>query len=69
MKSQDKVPFYKRLLTVKETAEYLGRSEAAIRELVWHGKIGYIRTDRRIMFDIRDLDKWIDENRVSEGEI
>ena len=54
----------KRLLTVRETARYIGRTESAVRELAWHGKVPYIRSDRRGMFDIRDLEHWIDENRV-----
>ena len=55
-----------RLLTVREAAEYLGRTETAVRELVWHGQLAHIRTDRRVMLDLRDLDSWIDTNRVAE---
>lgn len=54
----------RRLLSVRETALYLGRSEIAVREMTWNGKLPHIRTDRRVMFDIRDLDRWIDENRI-----
>jgi excisionase family DNA binding protein len=54
----------RRLLSVREAAQYLGRSEIAVREMTWNGKLPHIRTDRRVMFDIRDLDRWIDENRV-----
>ncbi len=55
-----------RLLTVREAAEYIGRTETAVRELIWNGKLAHIRTDRRVMLDIRDLDSWIDTNRVAE---
>ena len=55
-----------RLLAVREAAEYIGRTETAVRELVWNGKLAHIRTDRRVMLDIRDLDSWIDTNRVAE---
>ncbi len=54
----------RRLLTVREAGKYIGRTESAVRELVWNGKLAHIRTDRRVMLDIRDLDRWIDENRV-----
>ena len=54
----------RRLLTVKEAAKYIGRTESAVRELVWNQKLPHIRCDRRVMLDIRDLDRWIDENRV-----
>jgi len=54
----------RRLLTVREAAKYIGRTESAVRELVWNRKLAHIRTDRRVMLDIRDLDRWIDANRV-----
>jgi len=53
-----------RLMAVKQAAVYLGRTEIAVREMTWAGKLPYIRADRRIMFDIDDLDRWIDVNRV-----
>jgi len=53
-----------RLLTVKEAAIYLGRSVNAIRELVWKGALPIVRTDRRIHFDIHDLDEWIQKNKT-----
>ena len=56
----------KRLLSVRETARYIGRTEVAVREMTWNGKLPYIRADRRIMFDIRDLDRWIEQNRILE---
>ena len=58
----------KRLLSVRETARYIGRTETAVREMVWNQKLTHIRTDRRVMFDIRDLDRWIDANRVGERD-
>ena len=63
MNSKTQTFLSKRLLTVKEGAEYLGRSESAIREMIWDGKLPAIRADRRVMLDIRDLDHWIDRNR------
>ena len=57
----------RRLLTVREAAQYIGRTESAVRELVWNGKLPHIRTDRRVMFDIRDLDRWIDIKRVDSN--
>ena len=59
---------FRRLLTVKEAAKYIGRTETAVRELVWNQKLAHIRSDRRVMLDIRDLDRWIDENRIAEGD-
>ncbi len=57
----------RRLLTVREAAKYIGRTESAVRELVWNEKLPHIRCDRRVMLDIRDLDRWIDTNRVDSN--
>ncbi len=57
-----------RLFSVCEAAEYIGRTETAVREMVWNGKLPHIRTDRRVMLDIRDLDRWIDQNRVEGSQ-
>ncbi len=57
----------KRLLSVRETAYYIGRTETAVREMTWNGKLPHIRADRRVLFDIRDLDRWIDINRVDSN--
>ncbi len=57
----------RRLLTVREAAKYIGRTESAVRELVWNEKLPHIRSDRRVMLDIRDLDRWIDTNRVDSN--
>ena len=54
----------KRLYSVDEAAVYLGRSVWGLREMVWAGKLPIIRDGRRILLDINDLDKWIDNNRT-----
>jgi excisionase family DNA binding protein len=51
----------RRLLSVEEAAEYLGRSESAVYNLVSDGKLRSVRFDRRISFDIRDLDNLIEQ--------
>ena len=56
-------PVRKRLLSIKEASEYLGRSLWGIRELQWKGILPYVRFDRRIYFDIRDLDEVIDRHK------
>jgi len=55
----------KRLFTLKEAAEYLGRSGWSMRELVWAGKIPVVRQDggRKIFLDIEDLNNFIDRNK------
>lgn len=53
----------KRLLSVKEAGDYLGRSVLATRELMYKGVLPYIKFDRRIYFDIRDLDRVIEQHK------
>ena len=56
----------KRLLNIKECAEYLGLSIQALYNRVAQRRITYIKEGRRILFDIEDLQKWIEEHKVKE---
>jgi len=58
-------PLGKRLYTLKEAAEYLGRSDWSMRELIWGGRIPVVRGDgaRKIFLDIKDLDEYIQRNK------
>ena len=50
----------KRLYTIKEAAEYLGRPVWGVRELIWSGKIPAIQDGRKQYLDIFDLDRYIE---------
>jgi hypothetical protein len=56
----------KRLYTLKEGAQYLGRSEWGMRELIWAGKIPVVREEgaRKIFLDLQDLDNFIQKNKA-----
>ena len=54
----------KRLYSIKESAVYLGRSACAVREMIWKGKIPYIKDGRRTLLDIIDMNEWIDRNKT-----
>ena len=54
----------KRLYNLQEGAVYLGRSVGAVREMLWAGKMPYIKDGKRILIDIRDMDSWIDKNKI-----
>ncbi len=54
----------KRLYSIKESAVYLGRSVCAVREMLWKGKMPYIKDGARILLDIQDMNEWIDRNRI-----
>jgi len=57
----------KRLYSIQEAAIYLGRSTWSVREMIWAGKIPYIKDGKRIFVDIRDLDEWIEKNKTTFG--
>lgn len=54
----------KRLLTPAEAAEYLGRTEDAIRQMVHRRQVPFVKTGKLLRFDIRDLNEWINERKV-----
>lgn len=56
----------KRLYTLKEGAEYLGRSEWGMRDLIWKQAIPVVKQPmcRKIYLDITDLDAFIDKNKA-----
>ena len=54
----------RRLLTAKEAGVYLGRSEAAIRQMTYKRQLPVVRDGRNVRYDVRDLDARIDDLRV-----
>ena len=58
-------PVSKRLYTLREAAQYMGRSEWSMRELIWSGEIPVVRQagGRKIFLDVHDLEKFIDQNK------
>ena len=52
-----------RLMTTKAAAAYLGITGNALRQWVAVGKLPTVRADRHLRFDVRDLDKLIEENK------
>lgn len=53
----------KRLFSVPEAGYYLGRSTWAVREMIYAGKLPFIRDGRRILLDKNDMDDWIEKSR------
>lgn len=53
----------KRLYTISEAAEYLGRSEWSIRRLDWDGVLPSVRVGRRVHFDVSDMDDLIERSK------
>jgi hypothetical protein len=59
-------PLGKRLYTLKEAAEYLGRSVWGMRDLIWAQVIPVVKQPmcRKIYLDINDLDAFIEKNKA-----
>jgi excisionase family DNA binding protein len=72
MSSPDKIlhnspkQIQKRLFTLKEAAQYLGRSVWSMRELIWAGVIPVVRQEggRKIYLDKIDLDSFVEKNKT-----
>ena len=64
LRDQGASPRMRRLLSREAAAEYIGRTESGVDHLVASGAIPTVRADRRVMFDVRDLDAWIDANKA-----
>ncbi len=57
----------KRLYSIKDASIYLGRSLWSVREMLWAGKLPYIKDGKRIFVDIRDMEHYIDQNKTTFG--
>jgi excisionase family DNA binding protein len=53
-----------RLFTVEQAAAYLGRTKEGMQHLLAASKIPAVRADRRVYLDVRDLDRWIEQNKA-----
>jgi excisionase family DNA binding protein len=58
----------KRLYTIPQAAEYLGRSPWAVRSMIWSGKLLAVRDGKRLLLDVNDLDRWIEANKVNYAD-
>lgn len=66
MAQQIKESVTKRLYSLRDAAEYLGRSKWGMRELIWSQVIPtvQIKGGRKIYIDIEDLDTFIEKNKT-----
>jgi excisionase family DNA binding protein len=53
----------KRLYTIEEAAEYLGRTPRAVRDMIYAGKLHAVKIDRRTQIDIDDMNTLIDNSK------
>ena len=52
-----------RLLSVEDTAKYLGVQESTIYSWAWRRKILSVKMGRRLLFDREDLDRMIEAGK------
>lgn len=60
-------PALKRLLSVIETGEEYGPSTWFWRERIWAGEIQFIRCGRKQLLDRRDIEKFLERNKKTNG--
>jgi excisionase family DNA binding protein len=53
----------KRLFSLKDTSIYLGRSLNSVRQMLWDGKIPFIKDGKRVFIDVKDLETWIEQSK------
>jgi excisionase family DNA binding protein len=54
----------RRLLTVQEAAVYLALSEREIYNMITNKELVGVRHGRRVMIDLRDIENWIETNKI-----
>ena len=62
--SQEKTTIARRLLSIEEASKYLALSTWTVRRMIWMGDLAHVRCGRRILVDLRDLDTWIEREKV-----
>jgi len=53
-----------RLLGVNQAAAYLGTTSWMIRKLVWAKELSHIRLGQRLLFDVQDLNKFVESQKI-----
>lgn len=54
----------KRFLGITELAQYLGIAKGTVYVWVCHRKIPFLKVGRLVKFDVRKIEKWLEENSV-----
>lgn len=54
----------KGLLGIKELAKYLGITEGTLYSWVCQRKIPYLKVGRLVKFDMRKIEKWLEERSI-----
>ena len=57
----------KEICGIKEIAKYLNISESGVRKLVREKRIPYFKVLSCIKFDIKEINKWVNESAKKES--
>jgi excisionase family DNA binding protein len=57
-----------RLLDVREAARFLGTTPKTLYTWAWKRKIDFVKIGRNLRFDVRDLERLINEAKVKASE-
>ena len=52
-----------RLLSYQAATAYLSLSYWSVRHMVVEGQIPHIKTGKRVLIDVKDLDEWIEKHK------
>jgi excisionase family DNA binding protein len=52
------------LLSIHEAAQFLAVSVSTLYGWIWQRKISFVKVGRAVRFDLSDLKKFVDENRI-----
>jgi excisionase family DNA binding protein len=63
-----KIPELRRLITAKETSEYLSLSTDTVYRMASQKKLPYLKIGDRVLFDVKALDHWIEKHMIKEKE-
>ncbi len=63
-KESSKSVLPRRLCSLTDAARYLAVSDWTVRQMVWRGDLPHIKTGKRILIDLKDLDGWIEREKV-----
>jgi excisionase family DNA binding protein len=57
----------RRLVSLPDAADMLGLSVASVRRLIGSGRLHAVKLNRRVLVDLRDVDRLIEEAKDRRG--
>lgn len=54
----------KRLFNIEELAEYIAVPKGTIYNWISQRKLPFVKIGRRVKFDIKDIDEWIESKKI-----